>query len=151
MGLARISPGKRGFEERTFECSTCGRTDKISVPVDPMRSAGSPANSGRLADTGGLEQVELGMNADFYRQQAQRVPDLAEMADRFTRKRLLDLAGRYDAKAGNQVRTSRTSERRCRAPRRRCRLSPDRARHDQGRRRRDQVRRLRRYRIAAGP
>jgi hypothetical protein len=38
MGLARISPGKRGFEERTFECSTCGRTDKISVPVDPMRS-----------------------------------------------------------------------------------------------------------------
>jgi hypothetical protein len=38
MGLARISPGTRGFEERTFECSTCGRTDKISLAVDPMQT-----------------------------------------------------------------------------------------------------------------
>jgi hypothetical protein len=39
MALARISPGgERGFEERTFECSTCGRTEKIFVAVDPMKS-----------------------------------------------------------------------------------------------------------------
>ncbi|SIO10589.1 hypothetical protein SAMN05443247_02027 [Bradyrhizobium erythrophlei] len=38
MALARISPGERGFEERTFECSTCGRTETISIAVDPMKS-----------------------------------------------------------------------------------------------------------------
>lgn len=38
MALARISPGQRGFEERTFECSTCERTETISVPVDPMKT-----------------------------------------------------------------------------------------------------------------
>ncbi len=38
MALARISPGERGFEERTFECATCGRTEKISLAVDPMKS-----------------------------------------------------------------------------------------------------------------
>ena len=36
--MARISAGERGFEERTFECSTCERTEKISVAVDPMKS-----------------------------------------------------------------------------------------------------------------
>jgi hypothetical protein len=38
MALARISPGERGFEERMFECATCGRTDKIAVAVDPMKT-----------------------------------------------------------------------------------------------------------------
>jgi hypothetical protein len=38
MALARISPGTRGFEERAFECSTCERTDKIAVPIDPMKT-----------------------------------------------------------------------------------------------------------------
>jgi hypothetical protein len=38
MALARLSPGKRGFEERTFECTTCGRTEKSSIEVDPMKS-----------------------------------------------------------------------------------------------------------------
>jgi hypothetical protein len=38
MGLARISPGKRGFEERTFECRTCHRIEKVSFPVDPMKT-----------------------------------------------------------------------------------------------------------------
>jgi len=37
MGLARISAGELGFEERRFECSTCERTQKISVAVDPMK------------------------------------------------------------------------------------------------------------------
>ncbi|SDJ93028.1 hypothetical protein SAMN05216338_10743 [Bradyrhizobium sp. Rc2d] len=41
---------------------------------------------------------------EFYRGFAQRARDLAEKADPFTRRRLLDLAKRYDAKskpAGN--------------------------------------------------
>jgi hypothetical protein len=38
MALARISPGKRGFEERTFECATCHGTEKFSFPVDPMKT-----------------------------------------------------------------------------------------------------------------
>jgi hypothetical protein len=38
MGLARISPGQRDFEERTFECGTCHRMEKISFPVDPIRT-----------------------------------------------------------------------------------------------------------------
>ena len=37
MGLARISPGKRGYEERTFECATCHLTEKLSFAVDPMK------------------------------------------------------------------------------------------------------------------
>ena len=38
MGLARISRGERGFEQRTFECSTCHRTEKISFRIDPMNT-----------------------------------------------------------------------------------------------------------------
>ena len=39
MALARISPGERGFVVRTFECSTCDRTEQISISVDPMITA----------------------------------------------------------------------------------------------------------------
>jgi hypothetical protein len=38
MNLKKISPGRRGFEERTFACSTCSRTSQISLPVDPLRT-----------------------------------------------------------------------------------------------------------------
>jgi len=38
MGLARISPGKRGFEEHTFECSTCHRIEKVSLAIDPLKT-----------------------------------------------------------------------------------------------------------------
>ena len=38
MGLARISPGARGFELRSFECSTCQRVEKVSVRVDPLKT-----------------------------------------------------------------------------------------------------------------
>jgi hypothetical protein len=51
------------------------------------------------------------MDREFYRQQAQRVRDLAEKADPFTRQRLLDLAGRYDARAGSPSMASRMIER----------------------------------------
>jgi hypothetical protein len=37
MGLARISPGERGYEQRTFECATCHRIGKLSFAVDPMK------------------------------------------------------------------------------------------------------------------
>ncbi|MCK1489169.1 response regulator [Bradyrhizobium sp. 180] len=38
MALARISPGQRGFEERTFECSTCERTQVVRFAEDPMQT-----------------------------------------------------------------------------------------------------------------
>ncbi len=38
MGLARISPGERGFEQRTFECSTCDHIKALSLPVDPLQT-----------------------------------------------------------------------------------------------------------------
>jgi hypothetical protein len=38
MALARISPSKRNFEERTFECSNCHRFEKLSFPVDPLKT-----------------------------------------------------------------------------------------------------------------
>lgn len=38
MALARVSPGKRGYEERTYECSTCERTEVVSFVVDPMKT-----------------------------------------------------------------------------------------------------------------
>ena len=38
MGLGRISPGQRGFERRTFECSTCRRTEEVSFPIDPLKT-----------------------------------------------------------------------------------------------------------------
>jgi len=38
MGLGRICPGERGFEERTFECSTCRRIEKVLFPVDPLKT-----------------------------------------------------------------------------------------------------------------
>lgn len=50
------------------------------------------------------------MDQEFFKQRALRVRDLAEKADPFTRKRLLDLAGKYDAKAGGSSRASRIIE-----------------------------------------
>jgi hypothetical protein len=33
MGLAGISIAKPGFEQRTFECATCHRIEKVSLPI----------------------------------------------------------------------------------------------------------------------
>jgi hypothetical protein len=41
MGLARISPGNRGFEDRTFECATCHRMEKVTLAIQPMTSVSS--------------------------------------------------------------------------------------------------------------
>lgn len=57
------------------------------------------------------------MDDGFYKQHAQRVRDLADKTDPFTRKRLLDLADKYDAKTGKPSRVSRTIERPIPVPR----------------------------------
>ncbi|UPK37910.1 hypothetical protein IVB18_11750 [Bradyrhizobium sp. 186] len=46
------------------------------------------------------------MDEDFCREQAQRIRTLAERADPFTRRRLLALVGRYDAKVSGLSRAS---------------------------------------------
>jgi hypothetical protein len=51
------------------------------------------------------------MDQVFFREQALRVRGLAEKADPFTRKRLLGLADKYDAKAGGPSKASRLIER----------------------------------------
>ncbi len=38
MGLARISPGDEGFEERIFECSICHQTERVIFPIDPLKT-----------------------------------------------------------------------------------------------------------------
>jgi hypothetical protein len=38
MGLGRVSAGVRGFEERIFECHTCRRVEKVSFPIDPLKT-----------------------------------------------------------------------------------------------------------------
>jgi len=47
------------------------------------------------------------MNDEYFKQQAARVRALADKADPFTRKRLLDLAERYDARLGRPSRATR--------------------------------------------
>jgi hypothetical protein len=54
---------------------------------------------------------------EFYRGLAQRVRDLAEKADPFTRRRLQKLAEQYDVKGGNAVRPARAVERPLPTPR----------------------------------
>jgi hypothetical protein len=48
------------------------------------------------------------MEQEFYRGLAQRVRAIAEQADPFTRRRLLDLAKRYDAKGSPASRSGPT-------------------------------------------
>lgn len=38
MTFAHMSPGPTGFELRTFDCSKCGRVEKIAIASDPMKS-----------------------------------------------------------------------------------------------------------------
>jgi hypothetical protein len=47
------------------------------------------------------------MNDEYLKEQAQRVRALAENADPFTKRRLLDLAERYDARLGRPSRATR--------------------------------------------
>ena len=47
------------------------------------------------------------MNDEYLKEQSQRVRTLAEKADPFTKKRLLDLAEKYDARLGKPSRATR--------------------------------------------
>jgi hypothetical protein len=47
------------------------------------------------------------MSEKFFRDRAKEVRDLAEKADPFTKRRLLNLADKYDVKGGNPSRASR--------------------------------------------
>jgi hypothetical protein len=46
--LARISPGKHGYEERTFECVTCQRVEKLSFAIDPVKTDAVGWRAGQL-------------------------------------------------------------------------------------------------------
>ena len=48
------------------------------------------------------------MDSSFLKEQADRCRSLAENADPFIKRRLLDLAARYDARSGPPSRTPRT-------------------------------------------
>jgi hypothetical protein len=48
------------------------------------------------------------MDSSFLKEQASRCRSLAETADQFTKRRLLDLAEKYEAKLGGPSRASRT-------------------------------------------
>ncbi len=50
------------------------------------------------------------MDEEIFKQQALRARELAEKADPFTRKRLLDLADKYEAKAAGISKASRLIE-----------------------------------------
>lgn len=59
------------------------------------------------------------MEIEFFRQHARRVRDLAINADPFTKKRLLALADKYDAKVGEPSKAARMIEWPVPLPRRR--------------------------------
>lgn len=44
MSLARIAPGPKGFDIRTFECARCDQTVTLAAENAPV----SPIESGRL-------------------------------------------------------------------------------------------------------
>jgi hypothetical protein len=48
------------------------------------------------------------MDSSFLKAQADRCRSLAEIADQFTKRRLLDLAAKYEARLGLPSRASRT-------------------------------------------
>jgi hypothetical protein len=47
------------------------------------------------------------MNEDYFKQQAERVRAIADKADPFTKRRLLDLADAYDVRLGKPSRAVR--------------------------------------------
>jgi hypothetical protein len=47
------------------------------------------------------------VDSSFLKEQAARCRSLAQIADKFTKRRLLDLAEEYDARLGGQSRASR--------------------------------------------
>jgi hypothetical protein len=48
MMLARIAPGSRGFDVRTFECANCEHIQIVTVATDPMKSDAVKWMAGQL-------------------------------------------------------------------------------------------------------
>ena len=68
--------------------------------------ANERATSEEIGDDAAFRTTVISMNDDFFKQQAARVRAIADRADPFTRKRLLDLAERYELKAGKPSRAT---------------------------------------------
>ncbi len=48
MSLARIAPGPKGFDIRTFECAKCDYVHIVTVATDPMHGDAAQWLSGDL-------------------------------------------------------------------------------------------------------
>lgn len=48
MKLAKVSPGPKGFDNRTFECGRCELVQIASIAADPMKSPSAGWLSGSL-------------------------------------------------------------------------------------------------------
>jgi hypothetical protein len=77
--LARTSPGKRGYEERTFQCSTCQRVEKLSFPVDPLKTDAVGWLAGELKPRSNERRNQIAPYSYFIRQMvgAQGLPEKA--------------------------------------------------------------------------
>jgi hypothetical protein len=75
-----------------------GRTElrclKCDV-VDPLKTKPAKWAESSLAQPRALSEVTL--EDEFYKERARHIRELADKADPFIRKRLLDLAGNYDS------------------------------------------------------
>jgi hypothetical protein len=66
---------------------------------------------GGIALECGFQAMVIVMNDDYFREHAARVRAIADRADPFTKKRLLDLAERYELQAGKPSRATRSLDR----------------------------------------
>jgi hypothetical protein len=48
MALARIAPGPKGYDIRTFECRKCQNIYTVTVEIDPMKSDKEGWTAGEL-------------------------------------------------------------------------------------------------------
>jgi hypothetical protein len=78
--------------------------------------ANEQATAAESAYNAAFRTTVIAMNDEFFKQQAARVRAIADRADPFTRKRLLDLAERYELKTGKSSRATRSLDRRTPLP-----------------------------------
>jgi hypothetical protein len=79
----------------------------LSLTIAPMSRQAAAESRYKAA----FRTTVISMNDDFFKEQAARVRAIADRADPFTRKRLLDLAERYESKAGKPSRATRSLDR----------------------------------------
>jgi nucleoside 2-deoxyribosyltransferase len=86
---------------RQHKCSACVLNHRA---IEQATAAESGYNAA-------FRTTVIAMNDEFFKQQAARVRAIADRADPFTRKRLLDLAERYELKTGKPSRATRSLDR----------------------------------------